>query len=53
MTIYSRSVMILQTVLMGMEFDKTIYEITVNVVVNNSTTKEHVAKIERDIRTVK
>ena len=45
--------MILQTVLMDMEFDKTIDEIMVNVVVKNSITKEQVAEIERDICTVK
>ena len=53
MTIYSRSGMIVQTVLMDTEFDKTIYEIMGNVSVNNSAAKEYVTEIERSICTSK
>ena len=38
---------------MYMEFDKIIYDLKENAVVNTSAAKEHVAEIERIIRTVK
>ena len=38
---------------MDMEFDKTIHNIMENYVLNTSTTKEYVAYIECNIRTVK
>ena len=43
MKIYSRSAMIVQTVLMDMEFDNNIDNLMENVVVKTSATKEHVA----------
>ena len=45
--------MIVQTVLMEMDFNKTKDELIENVFVNNSATKENVAEIERTIRTFK
>ena len=41
--------MILQYILMDMEFDNTIDELMENFVVNTSTSKEPVAEIERAI----
>ena len=45
--------MIVQTVLMDMEFDNTIDKLIENVVVSISISKEHVAEIGRAILTVK
>ena len=45
--------MIVKNVFMDMEFDKTVYEMMTNFVVNTSATKEHVSEIERTICTVK
>ena len=45
--------MIVQTVLMEMDFNKTKDELIENVFVNNSATKENVAEIERTIRKFK
>ena len=45
--------MIVQTILMDMEFDKTADHLMDSTVVNTSAAKEHVAEIERCIRTVK
>ena len=53
MKIYSRIIMIAQTVLMDKEFDKTIDELMENVVVNTSASKVHVAESEKNIHTVK
>ena len=39
MKIYSRNGMIVQTVIMDMEFDNNIDKLMVNVVVNNSVAK--------------
>ena len=52
-TIYSRNIMIVKTVLMDMGFNKDIYELTENVAVNTSSNKEHIAEIYRTIHTVK
>ena len=49
----SRGSMILKTFPMDMEFYKTIYELTENMFVNTSASREHVDEIERTIRTVK
>jgi hypothetical protein len=38
---------------MDMEFDKTAKPLTGNVVVNTSAAREHVAEIERSVRTIK
>ena len=43
--------MILQNILIDMEFYSNIDEMMRNVIVNNSISKEHVAKIERAICT--
>ena len=43
MKIYSISSMIVKTVLMDMEFNRTIYDLTEKPVVNNYPTKEQVA----------
>ena len=51
--LYFRGSMKVQTILMDMEFDKTRDGLMDNVVVNTSIAKEHVAKIEQCIRTVK
>ena len=45
--------MVVQTILMDMEFDKTINELTKQTVINIYATKEHVADITRCIHTVK
>ena len=45
--------MIVQTILMDMEFDSNKYELMGKTVVNTSAAKEHVAEIERCIRTAK
>ena len=39
--------MIVQTILMDMEFDSTLYELMGKTVINTSTTEENVAEIER------
>ena len=46
MKIYSRSIMIVQTVLINMEINKTIDYLTENIIVNTSTDKEHFTKVE-------
>jgi hypothetical protein len=51
--LYSRGGMIVQTILMDMEFDKTVEPLMGNVVVNTSAAREHIAEIERSIRTIK
>ena len=38
---------------MDMEFDKTIYDLTENFVVNTSSAKEHIYEIDISIRIVK
>ena len=53
MQLYGRAGMVVQTVLMDMEFDKTIDELSDRTVVNTSAAREHVAEIERQIRTAK
>ena len=45
--------MIVQTFLTEMDLKKTKDELIENVFANNSTTKEHVAEIERTIRKFK
>ena len=45
--------MIVKTFLMDMEFDKAIYDLMENVVVNTSAAKEHVPEIEITIYTFK
>ena len=45
--------MIVQTVLMDMEFDKTVNELSDRTVVKTSAARKHVAEIERQIRTTK
>ena len=45
--------MIVQTVIMDMQSDKNIAKLMENVVVNTSSTKEHVAEMERTTRTVR
>ena len=51
--LYSRGSMILQTILMDMEFDSTKDELMGRKVVKTSAAKEHVAEFERCISTVK
>ena len=41
--------MIVQTLLIDMESDKTIYGLMGKVVVNNSAAKKHVTEIEKNI----
>jgi hypothetical protein len=53
MQLYSRGGMVVQTILMDMEFDKTVEPLMADVTVNTSAAQEHVAEIERSIRTVK
>ena len=53
MRLYSRAGMIVQTILMDMEFDKTADHLMDSTVVNTSAAKEHVAEIERCICTTK
>ena len=53
MCLYSRGGMIVQTILMDMEFDKTKSELMDKVVVNTTAAREHVAEVERAIRTLK
>ena len=53
MKIYFRSGMIVQTLLMAVEFDNIIDKLMVNVVVETSTSKEHISEIERGIFTAK
>ena len=45
--------MVVQTVLMDMEFDKTVDKLLDQTVVNTSAVQEHVAEIERQISTTK
>ena len=45
MKLYSRGSMIVQTILMDMEFDSTKDGLMGKTVVNNSAAKEHVAEI--------
>ena len=51
--LYGRGSMIVQTILMDVEFYCTKYELMGKTVVNTSAAKEHVAEIELCIRTVK
>ena len=53
MKINSRSSTIVQTVLMDVDFDRTIYDLMENGIVKNLAAKQHVAEIERTILTVK
>ena len=53
MKVYIRESMQVQTILMDMEFDRKVNDLMCNVVVNTSAANEHVADIERCIRTVK
>ena len=53
MKLYSRGSMIVQNILMDMEFDSTKDELMGKTVVHSSDTKEHVSKIEHCIHTVK
>ena len=53
MHLYSCGNMIVKTILMDMEFVKTIDELMVQTVVNTSVAKKHIAEIERCIHTVK
>jgi hypothetical protein len=53
MQLYSHGGMIVQTILMDMEFDKTAEPLMGDVAVNMSTAREHIAEIERSIRTIK
>ena len=53
MQVYSRGGTIVQTVLMSMEFGKTVSELSGRTVVNTSAAREHVTEIERQIRTTK
>ena len=45
MHIYSRGKMVVQTILMDVEFGKTIDELTDQTMVNNYATKEHIYDI--------
>ena len=45
MPIYCRSGMIIQDVLMDIEFERTIDKLRVDVFVDTSTTKEHIIEI--------
>ena len=45
--------MIIQDVLMDIEFERTIDKLRGDVFVDTSTTKEHIIEIERATRTVK
>ena len=49
MQLYSHGGMIVQTVLMDMEFDKTVDELSDRILVNTSAAREHMAGIERQI----
>jgi hypothetical protein len=53
MQLYSRDGIIVQTILMDMEFNKTVEPSMGDVTVNTSAAQEHVAQIKRSIRTVK
>ena len=53
MQLYGQAGMVVQTVFMDMEFDKTVDELSDRTVVNTSATQEHVAEIEHQIRTTK
>ena len=53
MQLYSRGGMIVQTVLMDMEFDKTVDKLLDRTMVDTSAAREHVAEIEHQIRTTK
>ena len=53
MKLYGRGSMIVQTILLDMEFDSTKYGIMGKPVVNTFSAKEHVVKIERCIHTIK
>ena len=44
---YAHGGMIVQTVLMDMEFSKTVDKLSDRTVVNTSTAREHVTEIER------
>ena len=47
MQLYGRAGMVVQTVLMDMEFDKTVDELSDQTVVNTSAARDHVAEIQR------
>ena len=51
--LYNRGGFAVQTILMDMEFDKVAPHLEGDVVVNTSAAREHVAEIEREIRTEK
>ena len=53
MQLYSCGSMIVQTVLMEIEFDKTLGELSDRTIVGTSAAREHVTKIERQICTTK
>ena len=53
MTIYSRIIIVVKSILVDMDFDKTIYELMENVVIKISSAKENVSEIERTIYIVK
>ena len=53
MKLYGRGSMIVQNILMDMEFDSTKDELMGKTVVDTSAAKEHVSKIERCIHTIK
>ena len=53
MKLYSRGRIIVQTILMDMEFDSTKDELMGKIVFNTSAAKEHVAKIKMYILTAK
>ena len=53
MQLYGRVGMVVQTVLMDMEFDKTVDGLSDKTVVNTFAAREHVAETERQIRTTK
>ena len=53
MQLYGRAGMVVQTVLMDMEFDKTVDELLDRTVVNTSAARGDVADIEHQIHTTK
>ena len=53
MKIYSKIIIVVHTVLMGMYFVNTIDDIMDNFVVNTPSAKEHISNIEITVRTVK
>ena len=53
MRLYFRGGMIVQTVLMNMEFDETVDELLERTVVDTAVAREHVAEIKCQIQTTK